>query len=327
MRFAAAWWPLVPLLLLSLAHCAGPAALNANFRTVADAEIARAPANYSNGQARAWLVSRDGRERGLLWGTVHIGYGGATVMPREIRARFSDAADLTVESVMDRLPDAELRHLLTTYESAEQRADPDAIRQLDPTTRQALRDLIPPAEQRHLSLRGMAMQVASKSAPELDGGLPSIGFVDLNLIDFARSQGRPVRGLELPQLLDPTLLDPNGPDAALMLAQDLRRASTYRAMGDWVSAAYGQGDIAGALALLTAWQAQEADLEVADRDREPLFAARNRTWLPVLTQILEQPGTHFIAVGAGHLLGTDGLVALLRAHRFAVTPCPGDACG
>jgi uncharacterized protein YbaP (TraB family) len=51
---------------------------------------------------------------------------------------------------------------------------------------------------------------------------------------------------------------------------------------------------------------------------EVLFVRRNAAWLPVIQHELQGSGTAFIAVGAGHLLGPDGLVAHLRAQGVRV---------
>ncbi|WP_222873851.1 TraB/GumN family protein [Hankyongella ginsenosidimutans] len=51
---------------------------------------------------------------------------------------------------------------------------------------------------------------------------------------------------------------------------------------------------------------------------EELLIARNRNWLPKLRQRLLEPGTTFVAVGAGHLVGPDGLVAMLQAEGVKV---------
>ena len=59
------------------------------------------------------------------------------------------------------------------------------------------------------------------------------------------------------------------------------------------------------------------------RTRNPLLyerfvAARNRTWMPRIKILLATPGAHFIAVGNGHLLGPDGLLALLTLGGWRV---------
>lgn len=75
-------------------------------------------------------------------------------------------------------------------------------------------------------------------------------------------------------------------------------------------------------ALIDAWKAGDttviARLEDEDlRQREPLLyqrllVGRNRAWAAKIADMLHQPGTTFIAVGAAHLAGPDSVQAQLR---------------
>ena len=317
------WLPLSLLALLSA--CAGTA--DPGFRAAADAEAARRPAFYTNGDARAWDVWKDGTERGLLWGTMHVAYGTDTLLPAPIRARFYKAADLTVETVLDRVPGV-LRDIRARSLQANAAYDAAAVTRLDAPTRLALAD-VPGADSRDLSLRGLATLVATAAARTAydPTALPDIGFVDLNLIAFARQQDRPVHGLEDAAVVDSTLTDPNGPEAAGLLRRLLRQRGEYHAFSRWLGATYGQGNVAVVAAALAAWQADASDLRHSDENRTALFTNRNAAWLPKLDHLFRRPGDHFVAVGAGHLLGSDGLVALLRARGYQLVPCPHDACG
>lgn len=51
---------------------------------------------------------------------------------------------------------------------------------------------------------------------------------------------------------------------------------------------------------------------------ERLFVARNKAWADQLADYLEQSGTGFVAIGIGHLLGTDSLQMQLRAKGYKV---------
>jgi uncharacterized protein len=76
-------------------------------------------------------------------------------------------------------------------------------------------------------------------------------------------------------------------------------------------------------ALTVAWVTGDTDaideyINGSMREQSPeiyevLIENRNRAWIPDILSILEQGGVHFVAVGAGHLTGDDGLVALLEA--------------
>jgi uncharacterized protein YbaP (TraB family) len=64
---------------------------------------------------------------------------------------------------------------------------------------------------------------------------------------------------------------------------------------------------------------REERSKASNRKRfEILFDQRNQAWLPEIEDHIQKGGA-FIAVGAGHLLTEDGLVALLRQRGYKVT--------
>lgn len=81
--------------------------------------------------------------------------------------------------------------------------------------------------------------------------------------------------------------------------------------------------------LVGAWAA--GDMDVIDqmmnedlRDAsaalyEVMIVQRNRAWIPHLLDILDGEGTVFVAVGAGHMPGENGVITLLREEGLTVT--------
>jgi uncharacterized protein YbaP (TraB family) len=51
---------------------------------------------------------------------------------------------------------------------------------------------------------------------------------------------------------------------------------------------------------------------------EVVITRRNQAWVGRIQELLEGSGTHFIALGAGHMAGGDGVVGLLRARGVEV---------
>ena len=51
---------------------------------------------------------------------------------------------------------------------------------------------------------------------------------------------------------------------------------------------------------------------------ERLIVERNRAWIAPLEAQLADPGDELVVVGAAHLVGADGVVAMLRARGHAV---------
>jgi hypothetical protein len=52
---------------------------------------------------------------------------------------------------------------------------------------------------------------------------------------------------------------------------------------------------------------------------EDFLNRRNRNWIPVISSQVER-GATFIAVGAGHLPGEQGVISLLRNAGYTITP-------
>jgi uncharacterized protein YbaP (TraB family) len=82
------------------------------------------------------------------------------------------------------------------------------------------------------------------------------------------------------------------------------------------------------LKLLNAWAAGDAAAlgKVLDEGfnevpqlRAQLLVGRNRKWVPQLRAMLASGKTHFVTVGAGHLVGRDSVVAMLRARGYKVS--------
>jgi hypothetical protein len=80
--------------------------------------------------------------------------------------------------------------------------------------------------------------------------------------------------------------------------------------------------------LLNAWAASDTAAlgKVLDEGfaevpqlRAQLLVGRNRKWVPKLRAMLGSGKTHFVTVGAGHLVGRDSVVAMLRARGYKVT--------
>lgn len=82
-------------------------------------------------------------------------------------------------------------------------------------------------------------------------------------------------------------------------------------------------------ALFNLWRqnnVQKLDSILDDTRREfpqihqRLLSRRNRAWMAPLRTHLDGNKAHLIVVGAAHLLGSDGLLTLLRQHGYTITP-------
>ena len=97
------------------------------------------------------------------------------------------------------------------------------------------------------------------------------------------------------------------------LAETLKSIDTETASVGKLAGAWKAGDVAGVERLVLA----EVKNDPITYDR--LLVARNRTWLPKIEALFSRPRHAFVVVGAAHLVGPEGVVAMLRAKGYQVT--------
>jgi uncharacterized protein YbaP (TraB family) len=94
-----------------------------------------------------------------------------------------------------------------------------------------------------------------------------------------------------------------------LLLQTLGDIDQFGEQLDTAFGAWSAGDGGGLEQLLLVPMRDEYPALFAE-----LFTLRNRKMLTKLTEMAKQPGRYFVVVGAGHLVGRDGIVDLLRSQ-------------
>jgi uncharacterized protein len=140
---------------------------------------------------------------------------------------------------------------------------------------------------------------------------PALGL-DRHLHDRARADGKPVHALETLEF-QISRLDGLGPgDQDRFLASAARDPEAQTRL---------------LVELADAWKAGDPDtverVVVAELMQEPrlyarLLVDRNLDWMPHIDALLAGDRTAFVVVGAAHLVGPDGLLALLRNKGYRI---------
>lgn len=279
------------LLLLGAAACRqpGPAAPQA----------APKPALWAIEDAR-------GSTAGWLFGTIHALPDGSRWETPAL-ARVIDGAGVLVVEVRNLDPE---RTAAVLDRLARDTPGPPLAERLPPVARGDLAELLEREGASMGDLDGLETWAAALALSRLRGTGPAANGVDKAMI--ARFTGRPIAELE---------------GAAGQLAIfDALPESDQRSLLAAVLAE--QGDpAADARALAKAWLAGDlAQLERATRRGlladpalyEALAAGRNRAWMRRLVPMLERGRSPLVAVGTAHMLGRDGLPALLAAEGYRV---------
>jgi uncharacterized protein YbaP (TraB family) len=270
------------------------------------------PAAAAGDRALYWAISRDGEAAGFLLGTIH------SEDPRVLDFPDQFIAELTANPVfaMEMVPDLPTLTRLTEYmhyqdgTTLESRIGADRYARL----RAALADYRVPDDWVRRMKVWAAMMTLSVPPPET--GL----FMDFSLSLRAAGAGMQVVGLETLEEQLSFLEDMPMAQQLSLLDQAL---DDYRKVADIhtdMVDRYVEGDLERLVA-----QSDEQLAELPPETRayfvERGIVARNHRMFEALLPRLEQ-GRVFVAVGALHLPGDSGLIALLREQGYAVTPLP-----
>jgi uncharacterized protein YbaP (TraB family) len=140
---------------------------------------------------------------------------------------------------------------------------------------------------------------------------PELGL-DKHFYDRARADGKAVQGLETLEFQISRFdeMTPNEQDR--LLAQTLKELETQRSLVATLADAWKAGDA------VTIERIVLQDVRQEPRMYQRLLVDRNRTWLPAIEALFARRGRAFVVVGAAHLVGADGLIAMLRARGYTV---------
>jgi uncharacterized protein YbaP (TraB family) len=253
-----------------------------------------------------WRVTAPSGEQGWLFGTVHALPDGVEWRTPALEQAIDGSGLLVVEiaDAGDPAVATLFRRLATTP------GQPPLSERVAPGERAALAAL---AERAGMDDDDFAATESWGAALLLAGavraGDPANG-VDRALIAQADS----VVGLET-SAEQFALFDTLSPaDQSALLAATAREAAASDPRG--LIEAWLTGDLARIEAL------SEVGLLEHPALRERLLTARNRAWAERVAGIVAQGRRPLVAVGAAHVLGTDGLPALLEARGFAVERLP-----
>lgn len=153
----------------------------------------------------------------------------------------------------------------------------------------------------------MGQRVAQNAALDPGNGVES------RLTERFRAGGKPIGGLETAraQLMLFETLDPATQRA--LLTRAARGAKDAAQDVGELTAAWSRGDVAALEKLIN------EDVDAVPAARRAIITDRNHDWMLWTRQRMERPGTVLMAVGAGHLVGPDGLPALLGEAGYKVT--------
>jgi uncharacterized protein YbaP (TraB family) len=139
----------------------------------------------------------------------------------------------------------------------------------------------------------------------------SLGL-DRHFYDRAKVDGKAVQGLETVDFQLSLFDGMSAEEQDRMLAGSLEDLDAERANVVRLISAWKAGDVSTVERLML------DDLKDDPIMYKRLLVDRNRTWLPKLDALLARSGRAFVVVGAAHLVGPEGVLAMFRAKGYKV---------
>jgi uncharacterized protein YbaP (TraB family) len=221
-------------------------------------------------------------------------------LPEEVRQAFESSEVIVLEADIESVPDTEImaRMMLPEGESLEEKIGTARFEKLVDSTGQP--EMIMDRFRPWIAQSTLVRRWVGGDKP-----------MDVHLQSFGKARDKELAYLESPIEQIEVLDDAVTVD---MLVAFLDEPEPQREALDKAMKAYLEGDAAGLKAAIF----RPEDLEAHPQFYELAFAERNRAWLPRLQKRFAAKPS-FVAVGAGHLVGPENLVELLREQGWTVT--------
>lgn len=310
------------------AVCTGEDLLAAMERNdpAAYARLLDASAETPNGEAMLWRIEAPDGQVSHLYGTMHV------TDPRivELDAAADAALDASKTLVIETTDILDPAAIMATMA-----AQPDLMMFTDATT---LSSLLADEDRKRIEAamaeRGLSLGAVDKMKPWMIAAMVTLPtcelarksagaeILDVALATRARAAGIAIEGLE-------TTAEQLGAMAALPLDFHMRALVETVALGEMID------DVIETMVVIHArgepglfWPFFQAALPGDASDgiaiagfEQSVIVDRNHTMAERMAPILDAGGA-FVAIGALHLPGDEGVVALLREAGYSVTPLP-----
>lgn len=275
-----------------------------------------------NSNSIFWKVEKEGQKPSWLFGTMHMADPEIATLRADVKEAILSSDTLVIESVEALDPVAAQKAM-------------GSLAHLTLLTQGTLRDLVEDDLEDELETavtqRGIPMQIADRMQPWLIATTISLPVceiqrkqsgekvLDAALADFAKTSGKPVKGLET--IAEQLTALASLPEAYHVSALEETLASGDLAidMIETLKQSYLTGNMGFVFPLMKEVMPKSGSGEGALQLQEELIDKRNVTMAERSEEIL-QSGSTFIAVGALHLPGETGLVKLFRDNGYTVTP-------
>ena len=274
-----------------------------------------APADIPFGQGRVWQVEGKGIKPSYVFGTIHSTDRRVRELPAAVRTAF-DAADAAAFELVD-IGKAETEPAAAILLTEGRRLEEILGAELFQRTAAAVAPLGVPAVALQRLKPWALVGLLGVPPVELVRQVQGEPVLDAWMESEARRQGKAVHGLESLQEQIALFENLSDDDQIVMVTDLLNNYGGIQTQFDRLLQSYLDGNLAALMAEVDDLS-RTSDVEATARFRNELIDERNRTMVERMLPLMAQDAT-FVAVGAAHLPGEAGILALLERQGFTVT--------
>ncbi|MDQ1363773.1 MAG: uncharacterized protein QG652_1635 [Pseudomonadota bacterium] len=265
-----------------------------------------------HGQGLLWKIEKPGVTASYLYGTMHVSDERVTRLPPPVEQAFASADQF----VMEMLPGSRALEIIARGSYFQDGRTLRSLMQAEDYLRltRLMNNSLGLPENLYSNMRPWAVLLLV-NMPVQD--IASDKVLDVMLYRRARLRGIDLHGLETPQQQLAALETPTIEEQIWLLNKSVSRYSQMELNMKQMIDLYVQRNLAGLVSMQQ--QQMHSDSEIDDRFMHALLDERNRHMVLKLQDLLHQ-GDLFIAIGALHLPGENGVLHLLEQQGYIVTP-------
>jgi uncharacterized protein YbaP (TraB family) len=257
-----------------------------------------------------WEVS-DADTKIYLFGTIHLLPKGLNWRTPVLERAIAESDELVIETLIGDNPAAQAQQMMRLGTNTP--GLPPLVERVPADKRDELARIIgasgvPAAalDRMETWVAALTLSAVSYKAMGLD---PALG-VEQGLSGDYKAKARKISGLETVEEQLGYFDQLSEAAQRQLLIGVLDDPAEARKQFEAMLATWSRGDVAGIARTF------DTEMKKTPELRDALLKRRNARWAQWLDERMDRPGTVFVAVGAGHLAGSDSVQEMLRARGF-----------